>query len=249
LLSGVVVPRDLALWFFTVAAGPMLAMNMVAVPLIGSLLERENRRIRAANKMQAAATHEPVSGLLLGPAFMRELTNAYAARPFGTFAGFMTIEPAPGVWRTAIGLFGEPAPIALDRQQLATIVEHADLAGHCADGRILLPLSAEEMGQISRIKSDMNTALRNTPSAAAGTVVTLSVIEAPTPTGFLRITDSAVTAAHVDWKNEAKARQSYVVRPGEPSAFRRGIVLSNEEHDVLFAKAEFLIERKDKYAH
>ncbi len=248
MLAAVVLPRELAIWFITHAAGPMLVMNLFAVPLIASLLERENHRIRRENRLEASATHDAVSGLLLGPAFMREMTNAYAARPFGTYAGFLTIEPVPGLWRSAFGLFGEPAPIGLDRQALANLVEHADLAGVCSDGRVLIPLSSEEVRQISRVKSDVTVALHDTASAAAGTVVTLSIVEAPTPTEFLRITDTAIRASNVDWKAERNARQRSVMRPDEPSRVRRANIFNLEDHDVLFAKAEFLIERKEKYA-
>lgn len=248
LLSGLALPREFAIWFFTTAAAPMLAMNLIAVPLIASLLEREIQRIRRDNRFAASATHDAMSGLLLAPAFMREMTNAYAARPFGTYAGFLTIDPALGLWRTAVRLFGEPVAVGLDRQALATVVEHAELAGVCSDGRILVPLSREEMQQVTRVKAALTVVLRNTPSAAAGMMVTLSVVETPTPDDFLRITITAPTAAKVDWKGQVEGRQQSLMRPDEPSRVRRASLFNPEEHDILFAKAEFLIKRKNEYA-
>lgn len=248
LFAGLILPHEMAVWFFTTAAAPILAINLIAIPLIGFLLERENYRIRRENRLAASATHDAVSGLLLAPAFLRDATNAYAARPFGTYAGFLTIEPVQGLWRTAVGLFGEPAPVALDRQALANVVEHADLGGICSDGRILVPLSSEEVQQFNRVKADLQAALRATPSAAAGTVVTLSMVEVTTPEEFLRIVMTAPTAAKVDWKGDARAREQSVIRPDEPSRVRRANLFNPDEHNVLFAKADFLIKRKQQYA-
>lgn len=248
MLAAVVLPHDLAVWFLTTAAAPMLVLNLLAVPLIASLLDREDHRIREFNRLEASTTHDAVSGLLLAPAFLREVTNAYAARPFGTYAGFLTIEPMPGFLRSAIGLFGEPASIGLDRQALANVVEHAGLSGICSDGRILVPLSREEMRQTNRVKAALSMALRNTPSAAAGTVVTLSVVEAATPDRFLAVVMTAPMAAKVDWKRQVDARQKSVVQMEEPTRARRSSVFDPEKHNILFAKAESLIERKERHA-
>lgn len=248
LLAALALPRELAIWFVTTAAAPMLLVNLFAVPLIAALLERENYRIRRDNRLAASVTHDPVSGLLLGPAFMREVTNAYAARPFGTYAGYLTITPESGIWSTAVGLFGEPAPIALDRQALSNYLEHSELAGLCSDGRVLVPLSAEEVRKISRIKADLNVALRGTPSAATGTIVTLSMVEASDPADFMRITDTAVVTAHVNWKAERAARKMSGLSSDTPTSARTSRIFNPEEHNMLFAKAEFLIERKDMYA-
>ncbi len=247
LLAGLALPQELATWFFTTAAAPILALNLVAVPMIAWLLERENRRIRRDNRLAAAATHDPVSGLLLAPAFMREVTNAYAAQPFGTFAGFLTITPVPGIWRTAVGLFGEPAPIALDRQALSNYLEHWQLAGLCADGRVLIPLNAEEIAKISRVKADLNAALRRTPSAAAGTVVTLSAVALHEPSDFLKVATSAPVPANVNWKREKAWRGAANTRRKAPFRATRPLAFSSDDHDILFAKAEFLIDRSYTY--
>lgn len=248
LAAAAILPRDIAIWFYTTAALPLFALNLIAVPMLAALLERENYRIRRENRLVASVTHDPVSGLLLAPAFMREMANAYTARAFGTFAGFLTITPERGIWRTAVGLFGEPAPIALDRQALAVHLEHAELAGLCADGRILVPLSAEEVAHKSRVKANLSDALRDTPSAATGTLVTLSMVDVADPAEFLRITESAVVPANVNWKAETEARQKSIIRPDEPSQVRTASIFNRDEHEILFAKAEFLIKRKDQYA-
>lgn len=248
LLGAAILPSDIAIWFYTSAALPMLGLNVIAVPLLAAMLERENHRIRRDNRFVASATHDPVSGLLLPLAFMRKMANAYTAGALGTFAGFLTITPERGIWRTAAGLFGEPAPIALDRQALANHFEHAELAGLCEDGRILVPLSADEVAHESRVKASLNLAMRDTPSAAAGTVVTLSVVEVPDPAEFLHITKSVVVPAFFDWKGETEARQKSAPRPEEEPRVRSCNLYNRHEHEILFSKAEFLIGRKDKYA-
>lgn len=248
LLAVVALPHDIAVWFVTNAAAPILALNMVSVPLMAALLEREHYRIRRDNRLVASASRDPLSGILLPPAFAREMANAYTARAFGTYAGFLTITPVRGLWRAAVGLFGEPAPVALDRQTLAVYLEHAELAGLCADGRILVPLSSEEVRTMSRVKSNLKAALRSAPSATIGTAVEFSIVAVPDPTDFLRITETAVVAANVDWNTEATARRRAIERPDVPSRARRSNIFNREEHDILFAKADFLIRRRKRYA-
>lgn len=248
MLAAFALPAEMATWFFLNAAVPMLVLNVISVPLLAALLERENHRIQRENRLEAAATHDPVSGFLLGPAFMREVANSYAAKPFGTFAGFLNITPEPGIWRKAVGLFGEPAPVTLDRQALSAHLEFADLAGLCADGRVMVPLSRDEVKHISRVKAELGIAQRNTPSAAAGAVVDFSLIETRKPADFLRIADTAVVAANVDWKKEQAAHKRSIMQPDQPSRVTTASLFNPEEHSLLFAKAEFLIERKETYS-
>lgn len=247
LFAALLLPREIAVWFITTAAAPMLIINMVAVPLLAALLERENRHIRKENRLSASATHDPVSGLLLGPAFLREMTNAYTARALGTFAGFLTITPERSILRSAIDLFAEPAPSPLDRQALAEYLEHANLAGLCADGRILVPLSSAEVQHFSRVKANLNLALRNTPSAASGAVVSVSLREIPDPVEFLRYTETAHVSAVVDWGGEISARKPR--KNEEPTTtMPRSDIYDHKKHALLFAKADFLIERKRRFA-
>lgn len=61
LLAAGLLPADVAAWFLSVAAPVILAVNLVAVPLVGWLLERERHiwNERAAGRPQPIATLKP----------------------------------------------------------------------------------------------------------------------------------------------------------------------------------------------
>lgn len=244
LLAALVLPHDIAVWFLTTAAAPLLALNLITVPLLGALLERENRRIQKENRMAAAMTREPESGLLTGAAFVRDVSNAYAAQPFGTFSGFISVQTHLGVWRSVVDLIGGTPKAALDCHFLSHHLQHAPLAGMCADGSVLIPLSAFEVDNISRIKSELRQSLRYDRSGEAfrGTI-DMTLIEADDPAEFIRIAGTAALAAQPDWSARHAATNCAAVRPDAISRVRRSRIFNPDEHDILFAKAEFLIER------
>lgn len=243
--TAILVPYDAAVWFFSVAATPMVIVNLVAVPFIGMLLERENRRIQEENRMSAAVTRDPDTGLLTGPAFVRDLTNTYATRPFGTFAGFLTISTDTGMRLSMTGLLGDNNRTPVDAQTLAMNMDHANLAGMCADGSTLVPLTAWEVENISRIKSGIRAAMRNNrrDGETAG-LIDMKVIEAPEPAEFIRIAEGAVVAVRPNWNVLPGPLRTLTKRPlDEQPLLRHSRIFAPEEHDVLFAKANFLIDR------
>ncbi|ABD53389.1 LytS/YhcK type 5TM receptor domain-containing protein [Jannaschia sp. CCS1] len=243
-VSGVVVPRDMAIWFFSVAAAPIVLVNFLAVPLIGSLLERENRRIQRENKLSAAITRDPETGLLTGPALVRDLTNAYAAQPFGTFAGFLKVTPDRRFWSLYGGLFGAAHPRPVDASDLTQAVDHAALAGTCADGSVLIPLSAWEIENITRVKSALRSAMRNKlrQGETLG-LLDMAVIEAAEPAEFIRVAKRAALTAQPDWSRAPMAGKTRAKDTSQLASVRRSKIFNPEEHDVLFAKADFLIDR------
>lgn len=244
LFAVIVLPRDVAIWFLTTAALPMLGLNMVTVPLMAALLQRENIRIRRENHLVASVTHDAASGLLLGPAFLREVSNSYAARAFGTYAGFLTLTPERGTWQKITGLFGDPATAPMDRQTMCQHLTHGNLAGLCVDGRVLVPLTPEEINQINRVKTNLTHGLRTGNLAESGTTVSITMCETPHPEDFLRIAETALIAESAPWSGGTQNRPSSIPQSGNDRFIRRAIVLEREEHDVLFAKADFLFQRK-----
>jgi hypothetical protein len=244
LLGALALPRDMALWFFTQAAGPIFMMNLLAVPLIGALLERENRRISRENRMAAAATCDPASGLLLPAAFLRDIADAYAARPFGTFAGFLEIAPLVGPMRSLFSSFGIAPDAFVDRQFLAQHLDHGSMACLQPDGRILVPLSGQEMEKSNQITHELRIALRSGAARPATHIpFGLSVANAPDPTSFLRIAEAVVAFDRPKWSGSSADEAKSILRPGEASRVRRSRLFNPDEHDVLFAKADFLIKR------
>ncbi|WP_341863437.1 LytS/YhcK type 5TM receptor domain-containing protein [Gymnodinialimonas sp. 57CJ19] len=244
LIAGVFLPQHLAHYFFTSSAIPMLVLNLATVPLFAALLDREDRHIKWEKRLNASATHDPATGLLLSVAFVREMTNAYTARALGTFAGFLTIAPDRGALQNVIALFGDPAPVALDRQSLGAQFEHADLAGLCVDGRVLVPLSSNEVLHWNRLKANLTLALRDTPSAACGNMVSVSMHEFSDPHDFVQFIESALVSAIVAWGPDVEAPKQPNAQacPETPASISPGF--NQERNDLLFAKAEFLMRRK-----
>lgn len=243
--SGVAVPREMAIWFYTVAAGPIVLVNFIAVPLIGALLERENRRIRNENTLSAAITRDAETGLLTGPAFVRDITDAYAAQPFNSFVGFLVVAPDRGLWSSVSGLFRGVNPAPVDLNALRQNVDHSDLAGVCADGSALIPLSAWEVANITRVKSGIRSTMRrlNRQGETDG-LVEMILIEAREPAEFIRIAERASLAVQPDWTTgRGDKRLAGKSGASDQISVRRSKIFDPEEHDILFAKADFLIAR------
>jgi len=245
LLGALALPREMALVFFTEAAGPILLINLMAVPLIGQLLERENRRIAYVHRMTAA--RGPISDphLLPPDAFARDMANAYAARTFGTFSGFVRITPISGPVGDLFATFRAAEVPFVDRTFLAQHLEHGELACQAADGSILIPLSDLEIANPNRITGDLRQALRAGGAArpARSTPFELQVIPARDPARFLRMVESASEPREPRWNHFCAAQSMSPLRPGEKSRVRRARVFDRDIHEGLFAKAEFLMDR------
>lgn len=243
LAAAFVFPRDVVIWFFTNAAIPIMMVNLVAVPLIGSLLERENRRIRNESRLAAAITHDPQTGLLTGAAFARDVADSYAAQSFGAFAGFLTIKPDGGLWSSVSGLIGTTPPAPIDACTLSEHVEHSALAAIRADHTVLIPITAWEVENISRVKSALREAMRNARGHGdtAG-LVEMTLIEAIEPAEFVRTAERIAQEPRQDWNARPISRRgSGIVR--EEVKVRHSAIFNPEEHNILFAKADFLIDR------
>ncbi len=244
LLGALALPRDMAVWFFTEAAGTILTFNLLAVPLIGALLERENRRIAEENRLCAAMTRDPDSGLLTAAAFMRDLTDAYGARSFGTFAGFVVITPQKAALPGLLGSF-RAAPVAyVDRHFLAEHLSHGDLAGQGRNGRILVPLSDVEFGRSNRNTYGLRQALRSGLGPSASNVhYDLKIIDATDPSTFLDIADTLVGLDRSPLTEPKASGNRAALQTKGATHVRRGRIFDPEHHEGLFAKADFLIER------
>lgn len=244
LLAGLVLPQEMSVWFFTTAALPLFMLNLVAIPLIGSVLERENRRIQREHRMAAAMTREPDSGLLTGAAFVRDVTNAYAAQPYGTFSGFLKISVNSSVWYSLERVFGAAGKTVLDSHFLAQHFEHAAFAGMAIDGSVLVPLTGQEIDTISRVKSHLRLGLQ-ARCRDEGTSATLQfrVLEASDPKDFLRIAETAAIMPRANWAHKQNGPRGVLSNRSDIGQSRRAQIFDPEEHDILFAKADFLIER------
>lgn len=251
LLAGLALPRDLATWFFTTAASPLLALYLVAVPFIGSLLEREHRKIAKENRIKAALSTDPGSGLLTGPAFVRDVTSAFTAHPFGTFAGLLVITHRRNIFQRLLAQPGLSVErLAAIRNAAAEVMTHSDLAGFTADGSVFIPLTEQEVSRARTLSKamDREIAARHAQSKTAQLVsneMDLVVVSTPDPAAFLRLAERAALSEQPDWLSQFSRRQSKPRRLGQSSTLRKARIFDPAEHNALFAKADFLISRTD----
>lgn len=79
LLGAILLPLNLAVWFLTEAAPAIFVINLLALPVIGSLLERERRRIRREAALKRDADFTIGKGLMGEAAFGWSLGQAASA--------------------------------------------------------------------------------------------------------------------------------------------------------------------------
>ncbi len=248
LSAAFVLPHEMAAWFFGVAAGPIFLLNLISITLVGAFLERENRRILGENQLLAAATRHPVSGLLTAPAFTRDVSNALEARPLGTFAGLMIVSAEHHPLRGLLMRSGAITQnVAVDRHHIADFVTHADLVGQSSDGRILIPLTKEELLNSDQLAADLrrnSRGLANQTEGRQGSAqLAFEVLPTPDPAVFLSAVESAPLAAQPSWLKVKASEDAAPHRSKLRSAARRARLFDPAEHDALFLKADFLINR------
>ena len=244
LLGALALPRDVAVWFYTSAAGPILLMNLVAVPLIGALLERENQRIQAERDSASHTTRDPNTGFLTGNAFVREVTNAFAAQPLGSFAGVLVIAPDTPVWRNFLRFSPRPKMPGLEASLLADHLCHWALAGRTADGSFVVPISGSEIETVHRLRVSVRQALaENVIDGHAPLFWDVSEIATPDPGDFLRVIEKAAMQSNSHWRKPAASLLYTAKHPLQKSFVTRSRIFDPDEHEALFAKANFLIER------
>lgn len=164
LIAVAVLPADIAVWFRTVAAPVVVVLNLLSVPLVGALFERERQLMISETRMQAAATADPETGLLTQAAFAREVSLAGSAGSDAGISGILKVEFRNRKWLTThLGAQQVAQLSGALRHRLKAQVTHGDLLGQSDDGAILVPLSDTEILRVPEIE----TALRRDLSECA----------------------------------------------------------------------------------
>ena len=78
-VAAVFLPFDMALWVFSVAAPPLILLNLIAVPLVAALLEREVGILGQEMRLEAAARADMETEVLTRAAFAREIMHTTVA--------------------------------------------------------------------------------------------------------------------------------------------------------------------------
>ena len=93
--AAVFLPFDIALWVFSVAAPPIILLNLIAVPLVAALLEREGGMLTREQRLEAAARADPETEVLTRAAFAREIMHASTAGATDRVVGPKARSPRP----------------------------------------------------------------------------------------------------------------------------------------------------------
>jgi GGDEF domain-containing protein len=169
MVAGVILPTQLAVWFYSTAALPLAVMYMVAVPAVGALLERERTMLHLEGAMKAAAHTDMASGLFTRHAFAREVAHVSAAGGLPPIAAVVVLTVQhrrflSAHWGAAImghilgGL----------RHRLASLVCHGGMLGKSRNGRILIAVTAQELARIDDLLMTLRRAVSDRAIALPG---------------------------------------------------------------------------------
>lgn len=165
------LPADVARWFLTVAALPILGLNLVSLPLVGILLERERQNMQRERRWQAAAYTDPETGLLTESAFGRDIALAAGAGSEDPIESVLVLRLRDRCWLCShMG----PASLALTLGTLRhrirdlNLVANPDLLGQSSDGRLLIPLTRAERETCDDIQTALRRSLSDHPIQIPG---------------------------------------------------------------------------------
>ena len=160
LFAAIIMPWDIAFWFYTHAALPLIALNLLVVPLLGGLLERETRIIAAELNLKDAITHHGSTQMLLTKAFFTNLRHRQAAAAPADVSGVLLIDlrrrrQTMNIW----GADGLETILGAIRIRLRDALVHGDCVGLLWDGVIIVPLTATEIQHGAQLATGLRRAI------------------------------------------------------------------------------------------
>ena len=149
--TGLMLPGYAMLWFFGNAVGPLLMLNLLAVPIAALILDRERTLIQQTADLQSAAEQHTKAGLMAWPRFSKEVASHMTASPNGTVAGLAEITVDHRNWLGRIlGLRDEETVLGAMRFRLENSEFDMGYAGLLLGRRIMVPISADLAVQPAR---------------------------------------------------------------------------------------------------
>lgn len=234
LVAAVLLPVDIAIWFLTVAAPPIVALNLVSIPLVGALLERERQLMAGETRLKASASTDPDTGLLTQAAFAREVSLASSAGRTSPVAGILIV--GIGNRKDLAQLHGSEGLAQVSgalRHRLKSMITHCELLGQSDNGDILVPLLADEMTDRAEIETALRRGLTNCAIALPGG-------ESARPTASVQLH----TLSEGYGSRDIRKQLEKLPRPRPASARAQAPARPNRGasgiHHALFAKSERL---------
>ncbi|SHH85920.1 LytS/YhcK type 5TM receptor domain-containing protein [Marivita hallyeonensis] len=171
LVAGVILPADIAFWFFTKAAGPVLALNLLTVPFLASALEAEKRSFDTEEALRASAVVDHETGLLPLSALRRECMVRATALADGSFTTALVVVVRPtnvfSIWNTSRM---RKRLVAAMRLRLMSELPRCDLATVYGSATLVLPMTQAEVIDVEATKIRVHRAATEDPYALNGAV-------------------------------------------------------------------------------
>ncbi|MFP7570292.1 LytS/YhcK type 5TM receptor domain-containing protein [Marivita sp. S2033] len=169
LVAAFLLPGELAHWFFAKAAVPILAINLLVVPLLGSMLDAERRSYDTEQALRASVSVDPDTGLMPLRALERECSVRATALADGSFTQALVIELRQNnlisVWNTHLM---QKRLVAAMRLRLTAMLPHCELACLYGFSALVLPLTHDELLDIDATKTIVRRSATEDPYALSG---------------------------------------------------------------------------------
>lgn len=160
LAGAMILPQNMAAWFYSEAALPLLVVNLLSVTFVAMLLDRERNAIAGETRLLSAVQVDPDSGLLTGPAWLRDVKHAYAADDKNPVRGIMLVHMRKLDWLVA--QHGGQRTRELSgaiRHRVKSLLTHGDIVGDIGGGRLIVPMSAVELANADSMMTEVRRAV------------------------------------------------------------------------------------------
>lgn len=173
LAAAFVLPPVEQAWFFSNAALPILAINLIVIPINGIILEVERRRHRTEEQLRSAAIVSPKSGLTPIDAFHRECRVRASAWADQSYTTALAIKIKRHPWLGLQGNRGKQDELlGAVHMRVQKYMPDAHLAGHTDDTTLLVPLQLADLLKIEELRTQLRRALSDEAFALSGFGIT-----------------------------------------------------------------------------
>lgn len=169
MLGAVLLPLNLAIWFLTEAAPVLFVLNLLSIPTIGGLLERERRRIRREVTLERNADFTLGAGLMGEAAFAWSLGQAAAT---GTLHDGGTVIALRIRFQGALARFwGQHADhlaMTVFHDRLKAVMPKGGLVGWAEEDLVLMALPRLGAERTRELLTQIRRDVSSTPIALPG---------------------------------------------------------------------------------
>ncbi|MEM7721040.1 MAG: hypothetical protein AAF376_01585 [Pseudomonadota bacterium] len=160
LAGAMILPQSMALWFYSEAALPLLLVNLFSVTFVAMLLDRERNAIAGETRLLSAVQVDPDSGLLTGPAWLRDVKRACAADEANPVGGIMVVHLRKLDWLVAQhGVQSAQELSGAIRHRVKSLLTHGDIVGDIGGGRLIVPMSVSELADADAMVTEVRRAV------------------------------------------------------------------------------------------